>query len=386
MLTTTTFEREEELDPLLRAWDELACALGQPYAGPAWTLAWWRHLRPARARLHVVAVREGDELVGLGAFHVTIEEAGTRRVRSLAARYGGTPLGPLSLPGREAEVGELLAGSLAAIRPTVHAVHLDGVASSSPWPAALRAGWPGTRPTQHREARRPLPTITLEGTTFEGWLATKSGNFRQTHRRRRRKLEGDGATVRMAGTVEEAHRDLEAFVRLHAGRWDWRGGSGRLKPTTRAFLADLAEQLVPDGRFRLWSIDLDGETISSHLFVCGGGRANYWLGGFDDRFARYSPAMVTLLAAIEHAWSVGDRSVGLGAGRQEYKSRFTDEAEDLDWMTIVPAPAWRSPRTWAGLGPTLAQAAVRNRVTPETRARLKSIVRRGGEPGPSNDG
>jgi CelD/BcsL family acetyltransferase involved in cellulose biosynthesis len=138
----------------------------------------------------------------------------------------------------------------------------------------------------------------------------------------------------------------------------------------------VATNLLPAGRFRLWSIEVDGVAISSHLFVSGGGRVNYWLGGFDDAWGRYSPAMVTLVAAIEHAREAGDVEVGLGAGRQEYKGRFTDEAEALDWLTVLPRRSLASPRVWGGVVPGLVGAAVGGRLSPGTKARLKRIVGR----------
>lgn len=86
---------------------------------------------------------------------------------------------------------------------------------------------------------------------------------------------------------------------------------------------------------------------------------------------------MTLLAAIEHAWAAGDSSVGLGTGRQSYKGRFTQDAEELDWMTLVPARALASPRAWAGVGPSIVTNAGRDRIPPATRARLRALVSRG---------
>jgi CelD/BcsL family acetyltransferase involved in cellulose biosynthesis len=378
MLRSDPIELEADIAAFLPAWDELALSCRRPYGTPAWMMAWWRHMAPPGAQLRVLAVRDGEDLVGLAAMYVAAEARGVRHARLLAARYGGTPLGPIARPGAEEEVARLLGAYLGDMRPAPQVLHFDGIPTGSPWPALIRSAWSGAgRPMVQRDAQRPTPTIRAAGMTFDQWMAAKSKNFRQEMRRKRRQLEDRGAVIRMSETLEEVDQDLDAFIRLHGSRWDWRGGSGRLKPATKDFLIDLASQLLPLGRYRLWSIDVNGESISTHLFVCGGGRANYWLGGFDDAWSRYSPAMVTLLAGVEHALGAGDTEIGLGAGRQEYKSRFTSEAEQLDWLTLVPSRSLASPRVWAGVVPGLASRGVSNRVSSATKERLKSIVKRG---------
>jgi CelD/BcsL family acetyltransferase involved in cellulose biosynthesis len=377
VLRREIIESEEDLAGLLGIWDELAVANRLPYGAPAWMLSWWHHLAPRSAQLRVVTAWEGNELVGIVSLYTAPESGGVLNCRLLGARYGGTPLGPLAVAGREPEVAGLLGASLRGMRPRPRVFHFDGIRSDSPWVASLKEEWPGPgSPLMQVDARRPTPVVHLEGRTFDEWLAGQSKNFRQNLRRKQRQLEDLGATFRMSGSTEEAERDLEHFVRLHESRWDWRGGSGRIRASTKDFLAELARELLPLGRFRLWSIEVDGVPISSHLFVSAGGRTNYWLGGFDDAWGRYSPAMITLLFGIQHAAEQGDSEVGLGAGRQGYKGRFTAEAEEMDWLTVVPPHAIRSPRVWVGVAPKLAMRGVGNRVSPETRARLTAVSKK----------
>lgn len=367
-------EDEGALSALLPEWDALAVERRHPYGAPAWMLSWWHHLRPGDAKLRVLTVRDGDGLVGLAALYVASEAGGVTNCRLLAARYGGTPLGPLARAGREQEVAAQLGAVLRAMRPRPQVLHFDGIPVDSPWPRLLKQTWPGMgSPMVQVDASLPTPVVRLGGMTYDEWMASKSKNFRQNLRRKQRQLEDLGATFRMSSSVEEANRDLGAFIRLHESRWDWRGGSGRMKPNTRRFLEELASELLPSGRFRLWSIDVDGTSISSHIFVCAGGRANYWLGGFDDAYGKYSPAMITLLLAIEHTAGAGGTEIGLGAGRQEYKSRFTSDAEQMDWLTVVPPEAFASPRVWVGVGPKLAARAVSNRVSPETKEKIAGL-------------
>jgi len=98
----------------------------------------------------------------------------------------------------------------------------------------------------------------------------------------------------------------------------------------------LAGRELGDGRFRLLSIDVDGVSISAHLFVRAGGTNAYWLGGFDDRFAACRPAIQVLAAAVEEGIERGDDCLELGPGGQDYKYRLADSEEGLQWVTLTP--------------------------------------------------
>jgi CelD/BcsL family acetyltransferase involved in cellulose biosynthesis len=166
-------------------------------------------------------------------------------------------------------------------------------------------------------------------------MTTKSPNFRQQMRRDRRRLDRRGAVFRMA-TVNELDRDLRYFAQLHYGRWDSRGGSDVLDHRIEAMLRSAARELLLSDRFRLWSLDIDGETISSHAFMEAGGELAYWLGGFDPSWASYKPSLQVILAAIEHAWQTGARRLDLGDGGETYKYRFAEQEDTLQRVILVP--------------------------------------------------
>jgi CelD/BcsL family acetyltransferase involved in cellulose biosynthesis len=139
----------------------------------------------------------------------------------------------------------------------------------------------------------------------------------------------------MSRTAEELERDLAAFVRLHHARWEGKGGSAALTPERERMLAAACRELLDSERARLWSIDVEGRTISSQLFVVAGGEVAYWLGGFDEAFAAQRPALLALVVAIEDAFRRGERGVDLGPGAQDYKYRLADGDEILEDVTVV---------------------------------------------------
>jgi CelD/BcsL family acetyltransferase involved in cellulose biosynthesis len=179
----------------------------------------------------------------------------------------------------------------------------------------------------------------------------------------------------MASGPDEVAAGLAAFAALHHRRWADRGGSGVLDERVERMLADVAAELAPCGRFRLWVLEVDGEPVSSQVLVGAGDELAYWLGGFDEAWASHQPALQTLVAAAEHAWSVGDRRLDLGAGGQSYKYRLADGEELLEWRVLVPGGR-RQPLALATLAPRHGTRAVVERVPQDLKDRVKRSLGR----------
>ena len=79
MLTSEMVTARNALEPLSAEWDALAVACDRPQMAPGFVLSWWRHVAPSDARPRLVAVRDGDLLVGVAPFYV---EPSARRART----------------------------------------------------------------------------------------------------------------------------------------------------------------------------------------------------------------------------------------------------------------------------------------------------------------
>jgi len=357
-----------QLGPWLSRWDALAVTSRLPYCAPAWMLAWWRHAAPPYSQLRVVTVTNEGELLGVAPFFLEQGLGRLNRYRLLGPR-NSTPRDLLARPGAEKQVAAAIATTIATAEQRPHLVLLDGIRSDSRWPEWLAQAWPcRVAPAQHTAGSDTAPTLEVRG-TFEQWLASKSSNFRQQMRRHRRQLERRGAVFRLATSAEDIERGLRAFSLLHHSRWSGRGGSARLNQGIELMLREAAKALLGHVRFRLWSIEVDGKVISSQIFVAAGGELAYWLGGFDDAWAAQQPALQTILAAIQHAWEVGDTRISLGGGGQEYKYRFADGHDVVEAISLVPF-GLRYPITQAQL---VAVA----RISPRARERLKGVLKAG---------
>lgn len=343
------------VEPYREEWDRLAVAAERPFSSPAWALAWWRHSRSRRSALRVVAVRASDGgLAGIAPLGVE-RRHGLGRYRFLGAEAGAR-IEPLARPGAEAEVAAAVASILARADPRLDLLHFVRIPAESPWPALIAESWPGTRRARVEVSEVvSAPVVTLGAGSFEEWMGEKSSNFRQQMRRGRRQLEASGASFRTAER-SDLDRAVAGLCRLHQARWAGRGGSDALEPGADEALLAAGCELLESDRFRLEGIEVDGELVSSHLFVAAGGEVSYWLGGFDERFAAQRPAMVALVAAVEEGLKRRDRRLDLGPGAQDYKYRLADAEDRLHDVTLVP----RSSR-YPVARLMLAAAAVRRR-------------------------
>lgn len=354
-------------------WDALAVATRQPYCAPGWMLSWWDAAAPPGASLKVVFVRDGAELVGVCPLYVQSDRLGVRRYSFLASPIS-LRTGPVARPEAAEAVARAICAALTALADPPDVVSFDGVPAGSPWPSLFARHLAGRSDAwSHTYKRMPAPTVRIEHEDAERWLASKSKNFREQTRRRRRKLESAGAVFRLV-PPDETDATLTQMARLHHARWAERGGSAVLSDAVEAMLRSAARALGPD-RFRLWTIDMAGTSISAHLFVAAGGEVSYWLGGFDDRWAAHQPALQVLVAALRDAIERGDERLDLGGGAQPYKYRLADSEEVLEWVTIVPRGR-RHLRARASTAPRHVRRAVLGRIPDPVKDRVKAALGR----------
>jgi CelD/BcsL family acetyltransferase involved in cellulose biosynthesis len=362
----------EGLEAHRDAWDELAAACARPYSSPAWMLAWWRHARPVDAGLKAVLVWDGARLAGIAPFRSEPAGMGLTQLRVLAAELSGR-VAPVARPEEAEAVGAAVMAALAGTRPDI--IRLDQLDDGQRWAESLgRAARARRRAWLHEEDPIPAPTLVFGEHDLGSWLSTKSRNFRQKLKQRRRRLEEAGAVFRVS-REEDLERDVGALLRLHAGRWEHRGGSDAIVPGIEGMLLQAGRELVGEGRFRLHVIDVGGSVICAQLFVAAGGEIAFWNGGFDEAWARHGPAIVSVIEAIDEGMRRGDDRLDFGAGGQDYKYRLAEGEDTLRSSLVVPAGG-RYAVARARLAPSQARSALKQRLSPEQKEKLKRLLGR----------
>jgi CelD/BcsL family acetyltransferase involved in cellulose biosynthesis len=139
-------------------------------------------------------------------------------------------------------------------------------------------------------------------------------------------------------------------------------------------LRDAARDLRPAEQLRLWILEVDDRIISGQLFLAAGGEVVYWLGGFDEEYAFLQPALITLLGAIEHAFSKGEKRFDLGGGFHPYKYRFSDGERRFEKVVVILRLS-RFPLARIQLVTEWLRVAAASRLSPEIKKRVRSVLR-----------
>jgi len=343
----------ERLERWYRAWDALACEAGTPFASPAWMLSWWQEIGHLHGKLRAIVLTEGADLVGVVPLWVQRSRSGLFHYRMMASDVSDMAE-PLSAEGPTERFACRALEALLGCDPPLDSLNLNGLREHSPWPRLLAQAWPAKSPWTELERADSAPQIRMEGRRFDDWLRQKGGRYRQ----KLRKLEEAGGSLRLLSDGQVSTQHLEALLHLHLQRWRGRGGSAVYQPGLKDMLTQVAQSLEGTGRFQLWVIDNKDSIVAAKLVLRAGDEIVAWLTGFDEAWARFSPGILTSLAAIEHAWATGAEGFNLGVGAQDYKLRLADSSLELRWWRLVRR-GWRPLHSPTQLVPWPARRRVR---------------------------
>jgi CelD/BcsL family acetyltransferase involved in cellulose biosynthesis len=358
------------------AWAALAESRGNPFVSPAWFWAWLRTCG-LEDRAFVPTLRASDgRLVGLLPLVVS-----GNRLRSLA--FAGAAFADYFHPVAAAGADEVATGRAAAAalreRRREWAIFVaDYVEEQAPWLTELAA----TKTMPLASARyhdRPsvYRSATLAGLTWDGYLATRSANFRSQLGRKARGLERHREVVYRAADEETLTPDMETLFDLHARRWAGRHTTVFATEGARRFHLEFASAALTLGWLRLWVLEVDGTPIAAWYGWRVGNRFLYYQAGFDPEWSSHSPGLLMLGHTMRAALDEGADVYDMLLGDETYKARFAD-ADERAATTIVLTRRTHPARALVAAD-IAARRAVRRlslgRSTP-VRAALAPVLRR----------
>jgi CelD/BcsL family acetyltransferase involved in cellulose biosynthesis len=258
-----------------------------------------------------------------------------------------------------------LAATLYAGRP--RAVALSYLAAEGPSRAAMvdAARAAGYRVTERTMLRAPY--LDVAG-THEDYLRARRRLAADLRRRRRRLAEHGQVADAVDGTLDE-------LLRLEAAGWKGaRGTAISARPSTAQFYTNMVDWAAARGTLRIFVRRLDGRAIAAVLGLEEAGVLHLLKGGFDPRFAAFSPGQAVLGEVIAHAFRSGLRRVELGAGTEPYKLVWTRTVQDrVGVVGYAPGPIGGVAWVATARGRPLAERAGLDRMLRPHRDRLVTL-------------
>jgi CelD/BcsL family acetyltransferase involved in cellulose biosynthesis len=316
-----------------------------PFAHPVWLTTWAHHFA-TEEDLHLIAVRQGEELVGLAPFYRHRGWFGGRHpVRFLRLLGSGRETGLTELsqvlirPGLERRV----------LRAVMHHVLRDEAEwdlielTLPPEQGWFEPDWlpeDGGRAFFIHKDTAPCVVMPLDA----DWHTLRSGlkrNVKESLRRGVNRLERDGHSwsVPTPSSPTEVQSALTDLLRLHSARA--RMDSSVLhanrfaSPTDTMLLFDLGYRLGQSGHVSPRILTVDGIPAAGLLMLRANDGVFLSFSGLEPRWWDYSPQTILVEHCLHEAALSGAVFANLSVGPDRSKLRWSERLELYNSFMIV---------------------------------------------------
>jgi CelD/BcsL family acetyltransferase involved in cellulose biosynthesis len=336
-MTAAVIEDVERFTALTPQWNELlrASSADCPFLTAEWLQAWWAHLGGARA-LRIMTVGDEDHrLIAIAPLMAVDGPLGMfRRLEFLGTGHAGSDY--LDVIVRRGHEREGLQALVAAIRQEQAVLCLSHVADTS---LALvlgerlaEVGW-----TVRRTPASVCPIVTLDGQTWDSYLASLGASHRANFRRRLRALT-NRFDMRFELVDSEPARGeaLAALVRFHEQRFGARGSTAFVSPALCAFHDDATGRAHGQGWLRLFVLRLNGTVAAVMYGFSYNRRFSFYQHGFDSQYDSFSVGTVLMGLTIQAALEEGALEFDMLYGTEAYKWLWARDQRPLTELQLYP--------------------------------------------------
>jgi CelD/BcsL family acetyltransferase involved in cellulose biosynthesis len=349
-----TVRSEAEFVALAGEWDRLVLALDRPtpFLLHGWCLEWLRRNQGSAQLAVEVAVSHGRLLAALPL-------VSERWMTFTVGRF----IGGAGIVFADALVApDASSSTVAALVDRASAGAVDFASLRNLPEGSNLATVAGPERLQLQRHQRTARWY-LDGDWEQAYRSRTTSRFRNLHHRRQRQLGELGRMeMRVARSPRELEHALEDAFRLHALRWRGRPDrSGFGTEAGKAFHRSLLRRLAPSGVPRITTLSIDGRPIAFMYALIVRDSMFVFRLAFDPTFGKFSPGLITNLAAIEDAARDGAAVVDFLPGEERYKLELANDIQHVYTAFGLP----RGVRGRAGM--SLAAGSRR------TRSRLKKV-------------
>jgi len=300
-------------------WDSLLAQspCNRVFSSSKWFLAWCHTVSTFSP--YVIVARRGGAVAGVLPLVVTPDQQA--EFPGKLSDYNDIIAGQDDLP----ILTGLLAHAIAA--QDYERLVLKCIRADSNCLRALRSLYPAGEIEPFRYTRTEVcPHIQLPA-SYDEYLATRSGVFREGLMRVRRKAEKNNVVVREV-TPETFSPDRlpQAYLSLHLSRF---GDRSWAKPALYPFVEEAFPALFAERRMRVFALFEEEKMIAMHLCMVGPDSLCYWSSGFLPEAADWSPGRLLFDFQLRQCCATGVREYDLLRGEEAYKAKWATGVRDI---------------------------------------------------------
>ncbi len=309
-----------------------------PMLSMDWLSAWWRQYGTGH-QLHIVAVVEGDRLLGV----LPLYEHETRLGKQLRFLGSGTVcsdylsavVDPVCADEVYKSLNECLRESV--FQREIEALQLEGISDHDAWIPQLtsfadEAGF--------SIRVQPLDNAWLLALPGSWSALQQSQRGRHVYRKAKKcfgKIESNEITVRQLTHASEMNEGMEHLVRLHQARRQSVGDQGcfadsRFEP----FLRDAIENMLANGTACFSVCEKAGVAIGVALLLLGSDTVFMYQSGVDPDYMALEPGHTLVTGCLLYAISKSYQHYDFLRGDEPYKAFWGAQAQPLQRIILAP--------------------------------------------------
>jgi CelD/BcsL family acetyltransferase involved in cellulose biosynthesis len=335
-LSIASYESPEAVATLEKAWRELHadCTYRSVFNGFDFFMASVTAFSEPNILLYVLVATGKDGVVAIFPFQLSRPKDAGRLFWQLeyAAQWEADKPYPLIRRGFEDAAWQALARFLISNRARWHRFHLveipEGLAAISELPRLFAPPFYWVRVRDGQSS----PVVELDRPWSERW---------QAHPKMRKKVArmqnafGERLRFQVYEGADDWQTSLCLYVELESKGWkSGRVGIGK-DERTLGFYHDLFSRLAARGGLRVGLLFLDDEPVAAEVAYVEGKTVYFSHGTYDERYAKYSPGMVSTCLFLRYfhdgAFDEGDYLAGFAA----YLTPWADRVLTSRKLTIL---------------------------------------------------
>lgn len=327
-MTDLKLERLTRYDQFLALkteWDSLVeSSAATVFLTHNWLDRWWQFYGNG-LDLWVLTVRDEVSLVGLMPLALKRGAMGIRRLMFMGAgEVTPNHLNIIACQERFPHALRLICGHLLDSSSEWDFLDIDKLPAHHIALELFQNTFKSRGLTARTKVTARCPYITLPE-SFGLYLQSLGYSTRAGYRRVKRYLERDfpGTRFDRVRSEEELDEVFASLVNLHQSRWVKQGYPGAFAGRrTTEFHRAVSRDALRSGLLRMYYLRVSGAVVAIHYCFRIADTVQYYIGGFDDRLAKYSPGMLITGYSVEQSIMEKASLFDFLEGDEGYKSHW----------------------------------------------------------------